>query len=221
MFLASGPTMGMALLDKDFKVLEWVKPGVYFPSWPMYAQVFFYKGKRLLAYQHVKTAPIENFQYILDISADTTTLSAFKNIGKKTAVDRIIYSVSLGNISNGNASVSMDMLTNDAGNLLSFNYSAGNGFLLQKLGDVASNTKEYDLSAFKMYPNPAADFLSLEAESLIRQVVISDLNTRTIRRISLNNYKGTIDIGGLHQGMYLISIETDKGIFTQKLMIQK
>jgi hypothetical protein len=115
----------------------------------------------------------------------------------------------------------MDMLTNDAGNLLSFNYSAGNGFLLQKLGDVASNTKEYDLSAFKMYPNPAADFLSLEAESLIRQVVISDLNTRTIRRISLNNYKGTIDIGGLHQGMYLISIETDKGIFTQKLMIQK
>jgi hypothetical protein len=221
MFLASGPTMGMALLDKDFKVLEWVKPGVYFPSWPMYAQIFFYKGKRLMAYQHVKTAPIENFQYIMDISADSTTLSAFRNIGKKPAIDRIIHSVSLGNISNGNASVSMDILTNETGHLLSFNYSAGNGFLLQKLGDVASGTKEYDLAAFKMYPNPAADFLSVEAKQNIKHVIISDLNARIVKRIPLDNDKGTIDLHHLNQGMFLLSIETDKGIFTQKLMIQK
>jgi hypothetical protein len=136
MYLASGPTMGMALLDKDFKVLEWVKPGVYFPSWPMYAQILFYKGKRLLSYQHVKTSPVENFQYVMDISSDSTTLSAIKNIGSKPAVDRLIHTLNLGNISNGNASVSVDILPDEAGNLLSFAYSAGNGFILQQYGNA-------------------------------------------------------------------------------------
>jgi hypothetical protein len=221
MYLASGPTMGMALLDKDFKVLELIKQGTYFPSWPMYAQILFYKDKRLLAYQHVKTSPIENFQYVMDISSDSTTLSAIKNIGKKPAVERVIYSVDLGNISNGNASVSMDIIPNEAGNLLSFNYSAGNGFLLQRFGGVASSSRDIDFSAFKMYPNPASDLLNIQCEHSIKSIVIYDLNARIIQTLAIGNKNASIDVNGYHNGTYLISLETIKGVFTQKLFIQK
>ena len=220
-YLASGPTMGMALLDKDFKVLEWIKPGVYFPSWPMYAQIIFFKGKRLLAYQHVKTSPIENFQYVMDISEDSTTLAAFKNIGKKNATDRIIYSVNLGNVSNGNASVSMDLLPIDAGQILSFNYSAGNGFLLQKFGGMASSVNEIDNDAFKMFPNPTSGIVQIDAKYVIKQILISDLNARIIKTIPINSKNGTIDVSNLENGVMLLSLETQQGVFTQKLLIQK
>ena len=66
-----------------------------------------------------------NFQYFMDISTDTSTLSAIKNIGKKPAVERLIHSLNIGNVSNGNASVSVDIFPNEAGHLLSFVYSAG------------------------------------------------------------------------------------------------
>lgn len=221
MYLASGPTMGMALLDKDFKVLEWIKPGVYFPSWPMYAQILFYKDKRLLAYQHVKTSPVENFQYFMDISTDTSTLSAIKNIGKKPAVERLVHSLNIGNVSNGNASVSVDILPNEAGHLLSFVYSAGNGFILQKFGDIASNTAELDFSAFKMYPNPASDVLNIQSEQIIKRVVIHDVNARIVRSMSVENTQLTMDISVFQEGLYLLSVETSKGIYSQKLLIQK
>jgi hypothetical protein len=221
MYLASGPTMGMALLDKDFKVLELIKHGTYFPSWPMYAQIVFYKEKRLLAYQHVKTSPIENFQYVMDISSDSTTLSAIKNLGKKPAMERVIYSVDLGNISNGNASVSMDLLPNETGNLLSFNYSAGNGFLLQRFGGVASNSSDFDFSAFKMYPNPATDLLNIQCEYTIKNIVIYDLNARIIQTVQVGNKNITLDLDRYQNGLFLLSLETEKGVFTQKLFIQK
>jgi hypothetical protein len=220
-YLASGPTMGMALLDKDFKVLDWIKPGVYFPSWPMYAHIIFFKGKRLLAYQHVKTSPIENFQYIMDISADSTTLAALRNIGKKTATERIIYSVNLGNVTNGNASVSMDLLPIDAGQFLSFNYSAGNGFLLQKFGDMASSVNEIDPNAFTMGPNPTSGLLQIDSKYVINQILISDLNARIIKRIPMNSKSGTIDLGNLENGVLLLSLETQTGVYTQKLLLQK
>jgi hypothetical protein len=187
----------------------------------MYAQILFYKDKRLLAYQHVKTSPVENFQYFMDISADTTTLSAIKNIGKKTAVERLIHSLNIGNVSNGNASVSVDIFPNEAGHLLSFVYSAGNGFILQKFGDIASNTAELDYSAFKMYPNPASDVLNILSENIIKRVVILDVNGRIVRSMSVENTQLAMDVSIFQEGLYLLSVETAKGIYTQKLLIQK
>lgn len=221
MFLASGPTMGMALLDKNFKVLEWVKPGVYFPSWPMYAQIFFYNGKRLLTYQHVKTSPVENFTYVMDISSDSTTLSALKNIGSKPAMDRIIHSLNLGNVSNGNASVSVDILPDAQGNLLTLSYSAGNGFILQKYGAKTSSAWDYDVSSFNMYPNPASGLLTIQSEHIIKTVTIFDINARIVSTIFVDNNDAAIEVSTFENGLYFVSLATESGLFSKKLIIQK
>ena len=72
-----------------------------------------------------------------------------------------------------------------------------------------------------MYPNPASDVLNILSEHIIKRVVILDVNGRIVRSMSVENTQLAMDVSIFQEGLYLLSVETAKGIYTQKLLIQK
>ena len=73
----------------------------------------------------------------------------------------------------------------------------------------------------KMYPNPAKQNLTLSCEdALIKQVVVYDLNGREVKRFNMDAVNKTVlNIEGLSNGMYTISILTDKGTVVKSLSV--
>ena len=73
-----------------------------------------------------------------------------------------------------------------------------------------------------MYPNPASDRVSIETSAQIQALVIYDLLGKAV--VSLNNVNSkrldNIDVSSLNKGIYLLSISTDKGRVTKKLIIK-
>jgi hypothetical protein len=52
-------------------------------------------------------------------------------------------------------------------------------------------------------------------------VAILDVNARIVRSMSVENTQLAMDVSVFQEGLYLLSVETAKGIYTQKLLIQK
>lgn len=135
-YLASGSGYGLLLLDNQMNVLTSV-PAAFFPYWSMYPTIFYFKGHRYLAYHQVDNrTPTFNTLHILDINNGATSLEALQSLAGSTFASRVVYSISLGNIANGNASVSLDIVKDPSGNVTFSAYSAGNGFLVQKIGNL-------------------------------------------------------------------------------------
>ena len=72
-----------------------------------------------------------------------------------------------------------------------------------------------------MYPNPAKQNLTLSCEdALINEVVVYDLNGREVKRFNMDAVNKTVlNIEGLSNGMYTISILTDKGTVVKSLSV--
>ncbi|MBS4062744.1 MAG: DUF4623 domain-containing protein, partial [Bacteroidetes bacterium] len=130
MFIASGSGMGVLLLDNQMNVLAQV-PKAWFPWWAMYSQVFHSSGQRYLAYSHVKSPPNENMLYVLDISEGATVAEALQILAASTFADKVVHTLNLGTIGNGNASVGFDLVDD-----MFMAYSAGNGFAVQHFTNV-------------------------------------------------------------------------------------
>jgi hypothetical protein len=76
---------------------------------------------------------------------------------------------------------------------------------------------------FTIYPNPATSkiFLSMLCASDEYIVSISTLKGQLLMQdIYRNQYKIEIDISALSAGIYIIKLQTNKGIEFQKLVIQ-
>ena len=73
----------------------------------------------------------------------------------------------------------------------------------------------------RMYPNPAKQNLTLTCdEALINEVVIYDVNGREIKRFGLDACSKTVlNIEGLNNGIYTVSIQTDKGTVIKSLSV--
>lgn len=134
LFVVSGSSIGIALIDEELNLLAEI-PSDFFPYWSMYPHVFYHEGERFLAYMHVSTDPVENMLYVLDLNNGATVTEAMNNLAASVFADEVVYSVALGDVSNGNASVGLDITTDPFGNVMVMAYAAGNGFVLQQFGD--------------------------------------------------------------------------------------
>ncbi|MEY3053158.1 MAG: hypothetical protein RLY31_2943, partial [Bacteroidota bacterium] len=133
LYIASGPVFRMLLLDASFDVLDQVD-GTFFQAWPMYLQAFELEGKRYLAYVHVSITPAENALHILDISAGGGLQEAIQEMKNASVSALLARNIPLGNVANGNASASLDLVTDASGEVWAMAYAAGNGLLVEKYG---------------------------------------------------------------------------------------
>ncbi len=139
-YLVSGPGYGPFLIDENTVFTEGLAAD-FFPGWAMYAHIFYYQDVRYMAYMHVKgiSDDEQNTLYILDLSDGATVDEAFANLSEATFQDKVVHSVDIGTIPNLNASVSVDIAHDIHGNLLIMGFAAGNGFVVEKIGDAVSD----------------------------------------------------------------------------------
>lgn len=86
--------------------------------------------------------------------------------------------------------------------------------------DVAKNA-----DSWIVYPNPAADKISIESIDVTAEMKSIDIYDITGKRLKSINYETfyqtqSIDIADLPSGMYVLNIQTDKAIITKKFMKQ-
>ena len=78
--------------------------------------------------------------------------------------------------------------------------------------------------AMNVYPNPATRFLFIEYDAQLKNPFITlqnMLNGKIKINYRINNGKAIVDLGTVANGIYLLSVKTDKGIVTRKINIQK
>jgi hypothetical protein len=73
----------------------------------------------------------------------------------------------------------------------------------------------------KVYPNPAKQNVTLSSdEALISEVIVYDVNGREVKRFALEaTNKTVLDLEGISNGIYTLSIHTDKGNIVKSLSV--
>ena len=92
------------------------------------------------------------------------------------------------------------------------------------VGTVSTNnTIKQKENLLKISPNPANSQVILHwegNENMEYPVQIYDMTGQLIREINMNNPIKKIDVSSLDNGLYIFKLQTDKGIMTEKLLIQ-
>lgn len=88
------------------------------------------------------------------------------------------------------------------------------------IGQATGNEEETARPVFRIFPNPASDYLYVESDDIIRQVSVYSLTG-----ILLNDLKDTgrytisVDVSGMKPGLYIINVNTASGkIFSSKFL---
>lgn len=221
-YLASGSQFGLQLLSPQMDTLAAVQAG-YFPYWSLYPHIFYFNGKRYLAYMHVKDAPAENKLYVLDISQAPTTLAALQTMMDVPFADRVIHTVDLGDNANGNASVGLDVMADNSGNIWMMAYAAANGFVVQKVGDftVGINENATEVLNFAMFPNPANNYITVSSHLSIDKIEVFDIAGRMHVLHQSAAKEVVLPTSHLEQGFYIVRVSTGQYVTSKKLIIKK
>ena len=88
--------------------------------------------------------------------------------------------------------------------------------------NCALSVEKFVENNFKIYPNPATEYVSIEQKSTdgvtLQSVQILDSSGKWIK--SVKDHFNQIDVSNLSKGMYLFVIQTDKGNKTEKIVIK-
>ena len=82
--------------------------------------------------------------------------------------------------------------------------------------------ENFDMSSFKLSPNPAKGFTSIQLPSNVNeaQVKIYDNLGRVVRNKSITTSENNLDTSDLTAGSYLVVVRTDYGNATKTLLIE-
>lgn len=70
----------------------------------------------------------------------------------------------------------------------------------------------------KVYPNPVVDILNIESADKVKSVQVFDLTGKSVSSHMLNAVKSQINLSKLTSGVYVVNIETEKGIQSVKIV---
>ena len=71
-------------------------------------------------------------------------------------------------------------------------------------------------SGFELFPNPAQDQVTINASSVIRRVIITAMDGRTVLDIPAGNHLVNINVSGLHSGPYVLASQLVTGEWLRK-----
>ena len=123
------------------------------------------------------------------------------------------------------------LISNTAGGGYDFNtyilrnaiYNSGS-FRLAGEGDDQLLQAEAAGKTMRVYPNPAGGQVNIQLpaadDQQVSEVVITDMEGRTVRQLTVTGTYTTIDLEGLEAGMYMIRSFTAGESYTEKLLVQ-
>lgn len=87
--------------------------------------------------------------------------------------------------------------------------------------NITLGTKDFELSKFKLYPNPVTDKLIIELPETIQSsdVEIFDYLGRNVLKTSVSNIDNSINVSGLSKGNYIIKLNVADGKASKSLII--
>ncbi|MBU2650402.1 MAG: choice-of-anchor J domain-containing protein [Bacteroidetes bacterium] len=94
------------------------------------------------------------------------------------------------------------------------------------IDDVCVNTSPTGINEpsseaqFVVFPNPANDFVSVQANNAIRQISVFNYVGQLVQQNNAGTSVYTLNTTGWQAGVYFIQIETAQGISTQKVIIE-
>ncbi len=85
--------------------------------------------------------------------------------------------------------------------------------------DIDSLISEH--SNTNLYPNPAKSQLTISNELfLINKIEIINTNGKRVKQFVANSNQIVVDISGFSKGIYIVKVTTNKGVSTEKLVIE-
>ena len=82
------------------------------------------------------------------------------------------------------------------------------------------NINDINKKIISLFPNPASNQIILDnGNCLMETVYMYDVTGREVKRFSINSNKTTLDISDVQNGMYVVKINSEQGIFTRKVQI--
>lgn len=90
----------------------------------------------------------------------------------------------------------------------------------QSCSDCPANIDELNENGIVIAPNPATTSVNVSAKSEIQAVAIYDINGRMVQSIAVNGASTSVSVAGLNHGLYLVSVSTNKGLFTQRVIVE-
>ena len=82
------------------------------------------------------------------------------------------------------------------------------------------DVKSAKVTGVSIYPNPAANSVTISYKEMINSVSITDISGKVVFQSLVNNSNYTISSLNLKQGLYIMSVATDQGNAVEKLVIQ-
>lgn len=90
-----------------------------------------------------------------------------------------------------------------------------------KVTTTGLSNSEFSASAFSTYPNPANNVVTISNNDsiLVSEVVITDINGRTIKTVKVDNLSEVqINVADLNSGVYFMNINSDAGKAVKKFI---
>ena len=102
-------------------------------------------------------------------------------------------------------------------------YIAGSGSgNVYRIIDTELSAPAFTASAFSVYPNPANDLVTIEADNISAEsVTVYDMSGKLLLHNNISKGNNTVDVKGLPSGLYLLQITGNNGIiYSHKLSIR-
>ena len=94
---------------------------------------------------------------------------------------------------------------------------------IYKVSDGGKNTMT-DIEKIKnmelmVFPNPANDYIEINANQIIKKVVVFNLRGREIKSFELNHVKNKLEISDLKPGFYIFKIITNTNTVNKRILV--
>ena len=99
-----------------------------------------------------------------------------------------------------------------------YSYNSTSSFELSVYPDASLSVASNSFNTFKYYPNPVVNTLTLEAKNTISSVRVFNIVGQQVQLVTPNSLTSTIDMNGLENGMYFITITIDGSEKTIKVI---
>lgn len=88
---------------------------------------------------------------------------------------------------------------------------------------ILNSDKRFDEDFFKIYPNPASDFLKIEylSSPKVQEAYLTDIQGRKVKMLSNLETDPEVDISNLPEGMYFLVLKNETQITNHKLIITR